>query len=51
MEDIERINRFKEIPQDGPFSDLMWSDPDPAIKGFGRSERGAGYTFGSDVVE
>ena len=28
----------------------MWSDPDSAIKGFGRSERGAGYTFGGDVV-
>ena len=28
----------------------MWSDPDSSISGFGRSERGAGYTFGGDIV-
>ena len=28
----------------------MWSDPDATAAGFIASSRGAGYTFGSDVV-
>jgi len=27
IEDIESINRFREIPQQGPFCDIVWSDP------------------------
>lgn len=30
--------------------DLLWSDPDPEIDGWGLSPRGAGYLFGGDVV-
>jgi serine/threonine-protein phosphatase 4 catalytic subunit len=30
--------------------DLMWSDPDD-IHGWSMSPRGAGYLFGSDIVE
>ncbi len=31
--------------------DLMWGDPDPDSNGFQVSARGAGYTFGKDVVD
>ena len=27
MQAINRIDRFKEIPRIGLFTDLMWSDP------------------------
>jgi serine/threonine-protein phosphatase PPG1 len=40
-----------EIPHEGPFADLMWSDPDPDNPGFTMSSRGAGYMFGRDVVD
>lgn len=40
-----------EIPHEGPFADLMWSDPDPDNQGFTMSSRGAGYMFGKDVVD
>lgn len=39
------------MPHDGAMCDLLWSDPDPDIRGYGLSPRGAGYLFGGDVVE
>ena len=27
LNDIAKINRFQELPSEGPFCDLMWSDP------------------------
>ncbi len=35
----------------GIISDVMWSDPDANAAGFVASSRGAGYTFGGDVVQ
>jgi serine/threonine-protein phosphatase 2A catalytic subunit len=47
--DIEAIDRFRELPHDGPMCDLMWSDP-AAQLGFQPSCREAGYQFGADVT-
>ncbi|KAJ3439488.1 serine/threonine-protein phosphatase pp2a-4 catalytic subunit [Anaeramoeba flamelloides] len=47
---IESLNRFQEIPNEGAMCDLMWSDPDER-DGWGNSPRGAGYTFGKDISE
>jgi len=38
-----------EIPHHGPFSDLVWSDPED-IETWSISPRGAGYLFGSLVT-
>lgn len=51
IDQISEIERIKEIPHDGPFADLMWSDPDSDIEGFKLSNRGAGYNFGSNIVK
>ena len=51
LDHIRVINRFSEVPRDGPFSDMMWSDPDPAAEGFAVSVRGAGFTFGEDILD
>ncbi|KAI9313130.1 Metallo-dependent phosphatase [Dichotomocladium elegans] len=40
-----------EIPHEGAMADLVWSDPDPDKEEFAISARGAGYTFGSLVVD
>ncbi len=45
------LDRFQEVPYEGPMCDLMWGDPDPDNSGFRVSSRGAGYTFGKDVVD
>ena len=42
---------MQEIPHEGPFADLMWSDPEENTNGFSMSARGAGYVFGEDVCE
>ncbi|KAG9412927.1 putative serine/threonine protein phosphatase [Aphanomyces cochlioides] len=51
VDQIRMINRVMEIPSDGPFADMVWSDPDPKSIGFHMSPRGAGYMFGGDIVE
>ena len=51
ISEISKIDRFKEIPHEGAFTDLMWSDPSDDNKGFTVSSRGAGYLFGIQIVE
>lgn len=41
-----------EIPYQGPFCDMMWSDPEELLTGdWELSSRGAGYLFGATVVK
>ncbi|KAJ1893389.1 putative serine/threonine protein phosphatase [Kickxella alabastrina] len=51
IDQLRVLDRFGEIPHEGPLADILWSDPDPDIQGFGRSQRGAGYTFGAQIVD
>lgn len=46
---IRVIDRNCEIPHEGPFCDLMWSDPED-IETWAVSPRGAGWLFGSRVT-
>lgn len=50
LEQIRSLDRFQEVPHEGPMCDLLWSDPDER-SGWGISPRGAGYTFGQDISE
>ena len=49
IDQIRLLNRRQEIPHEGAFFDLMWSDPDDS-ESWIVSLRGAGYIFGSKVV-
>jgi diadenosine tetraphosphatase ApaH/serine/threonine PP2A family protein phosphatase len=49
LEDIARIDRFREPPESGLMSDLLWSDPQP-FPGRGPSKRGMGQSFGPDIT-
>lgn len=51
FEDILSIQRPIDIPDQGLICDILWSDPNPEIKGWGENERGISFTFGQDVVE
>ena len=50
IDKIRLINRQQEIPHEGAFCDLMWSDPDD-IDSWQYSSRGAGYLFGGKIVD
>ncbi|KAL4261827.1 Serine/threonine-protein phosphatase [Pleurotus pulmonarius] len=42
IDQIKVVDRFREIPHEGPMADLVWSDPDPEKEDFAISPRGAG---------
>ena len=49
IDQMRMIDRNCEIPHEGPFCDLMWSDPED-IETWAISPRGAGWLFGSRVT-
>ena len=49
LDQIRTIPRNQEIPHEGAFCDLMWSDPED-IENFQVGPRGAGWLFGSRVT-
>jgi len=49
LDQIRLIDRRIEIPHEGAFCDLMWSDPEE-IETWAMSPRGAGWLFGSRVT-
>lgn len=50
MEQIRRIMRPTDVPDQGLLCDLLWSDPDKDVMGWGENDRGVSYTFGADIV-
>ncbi|KAL7677675.1 hypothetical protein ACOME3_003915 [Neoechinorhynchus agilis] len=50
IDDIAEIDRHCEIPHQGPFCDIVWSDPED-IKTWKVSGRGAGWLFGIEPVK
>eukprot|EP00906_Rhabdomonas_costata_P031756 RCo044818 len=51
LEQIRHILRPTDVPDSGLICDLLWSDPDDNVVGWGENERGVSFTFGTDVVE
>jgi serine/threonine-protein phosphatase PP1 catalytic subunit len=48
---MRRIMRPTDVPDTGLLCDLLWSDPDNDITGWGENDRGVSFTFGPDVVQ
>lgn len=44
------ISQHLDISFLGLLFDLLWSDPDKEVNGWGESNRGLSFTFGEDVV-
>jgi serine/threonine-protein phosphatase 2A catalytic subunit len=45
------LNRYTDIPHDGPICDLLWSDPNDEKRGWTPSPRGAGWNWGADITD
>jgi len=50
VDQIRKIQRPLTIPDTGFICDLVWSDPERDVSGWGENERGVSYVFGADVV-
>ncbi|KAK8999556.1 hypothetical protein V6N11_070717 [Hibiscus sabdariffa] len=50
LDQIRNLSRPTAIPDAGLLCDLLWSDPDRDVKGWGMNDRGVSYTFGPDKV-
>merc|ERR1712232_1492365 len=50
LDQVKRIVRPTDVPDTGLLCDLLWSDPDKEIDGWGESDRGVSFTFGEDLV-
>nr|XP_019047514.1 serine/threonine-protein phosphatase 6 catalytic subunit [Kwoniella bestiolae CBS 10118]OCF26444.1 serine/threonine-protein phosphatase 6 catalytic subunit [Kwoniella bestiolae CBS 10118] len=49
LDQVRIIPRAQEVPHEGAFCDLMWSDPDE-VDSWSVSPRGAGWLFGGKVT-
>lgn len=50
IDQMRTIPRMQEVPTEGAFCDLLWSDPED-IETWAVSPRGAGYLFGAKVTK
>lgn len=44
------MQTFFIVTSTGLLCDLLWSDPDKDVQGWGENDRGVSFTFGADVV-
>ena len=51
MEQIRRIMRPTDVPDQGLLCDLLWSHPDKDVLGWGENDRGVSFLiFGAELV-
>ncbi|RXM32770.1 Sarcoplasmic/endoplasmic reticulum calcium ATPase 1 [Acipenser ruthenus] len=50
MEQVRRVMRPTDVPDQGLLCDLLWADPDKDVLGWGENDRGVSFTFGADIV-
>lgn len=50
LQQITNLERPCDVPDVGLLCDLLWSDPDSNVTGWGENDRGVSFVFGSDIV-
>jgi len=51
IDDIKKIMRPTDVPEEGLLCDLLWSDPENSTKDWGENDRGVSVTFNVKVLE
>ncbi len=50
LQQIADLSRPCDVPDVGLMCDLLWSDPDTSVNGWGENDRGVSFVFGADIV-
>uniref|UniRef100_A0A7S2WB60 Serine/threonine-protein phosphatase n=1 Tax=Rhizochromulina marina TaxID=1034831 RepID=A0A7S2WB60_9STRA len=50
LDQIRKLKRPMDIPDEGLVCDLLWSDPEPRVNGWSENFRGVSFVFGNDVI-
>lgn len=50
IDDINKINRFRDIPNDGLLCDLLWADP-RSTSDWSPNERGVSYYYNEKIID
>ena len=50
MEQIRRIMRPTDVPDQGLLCDLLWADPDKETFRWVENDRGVSVTFGTEII-
>ena len=50
VENLNKIMRPTDVPEEGLICDLLWSDPEENKQGWGENDRGVSCTFNKDVL-
>lgn len=50
LHQIAEIERPCDVPDMGLLCDLLWSDPDSNVVGWGENDRGVSFVFGANIV-
>jgi serine/threonine-protein phosphatase PP1 catalytic subunit len=50
LQQITNLERPCDVPDIGLLCDLLWSDPDGNVTGWGENDRGVSFVFGTDIV-
>lgn len=51
VEQIRKIIRPTDVPEQGLLCDLLWSDPDQNVNGWGQNDRGVSFTFSASIID
>jgi serine/threonine-protein phosphatase PP1 catalytic subunit len=51
VEQLQKIMRPTDIPEEGLLCDILWSDPDSTVNGWGPNDRGVSVTFNEKMIK
>ena len=51
LEQLQKIMRPTDVPEEGLLCDILWSDPDSSANGWGPNDRGVSVTFNEKMIK
>jgi serine/threonine-protein phosphatase PP1 catalytic subunit len=51
VDQLQKIKRPTDVPDDGLLCDILWSDPDENAAGWGTNDRGVSVTFNEAILK